>query len=343
MKSDDRQLKKNDKKWKSQFVISLFVAIFSLLLLAAVDGKAANPLADYPSRPIEYVVHSSPGGNNDIYARTVSDIFQKEKILSQPLMVLNKAGGNGSVAMGYVFGKKNEPHIILNVSLTTFIGVTLIEKLPYTIKSFTPIVNLASDGCVMVVRSDSPFKTADDLIAEVRKRPKELIQGGSAFTAHTNMTSRVIQKAKGVQWNFISFKNEAEALINVLSGNVHFAFVGPDIAVDHVRAGKLRVLLTGAWNRYPQFKDIPTTKEAGMGEAVMIYRGIVGTPNMPDYAVKKLEAAFKKLMNSERFKKFMEDGMMQPAWMSTGEYTKLLEKEQDHVKALLTELNLLKK
>ncbi len=326
---------------KSRIRISLLIGlgILSLMPFQAADGASA----DYPSRPIEYVVHSSPGGNNDIYARMVSDIFKKEKILDQPLVVLNKVGAGGGVAMGYVFEKKGNPHVILNVSSGTHIVTTLRENVPYSIKSFTPIVNMAVDGCVLVVRNDSPFKTVDDLLAEAKKRPKELNQGGSSFTGHTNMMAKSIQKVKGVQWNFISFKNEAEALINVLSGNVHFAFTGPDIALDHVRAGKARVLLAAAPNRYPSYKDAPTVKEAGLGETIMVYRGIAGPPQMPDYAVKKLAAAFKKSMDSDLFKKFVIDSMMQFAWMPTDEYRKHLAREDDEWKERLKELNLLKK
>jgi putative tricarboxylic transport membrane protein len=336
-------MKRDGRKSRIRGSLLMGLGIVSLMFFPAVGGKAAAPSADYPSRPIEYVVHSSPGGNNDIYARLVSDVFKKEKILSQPLVVLNKVGAGGGVAMGYVFEKKANPHVILNVSSGTHIVTTLRENVPYSIKSFTPIVNMAVDGCVLVVRSDSPFKTVNDLIAEAKKRPKELNQGGSSFTGHTNMMAKSIQKVKGVRWNFISFKNEAEALINVLSGNVHFAFTGPDIALDHVRAGKARVLLTAAPNRYPSYKDAPTVKEAGLGETIMVYRGIAGPPQMPDYAVKKLAPAFKKAMDSDQFKKFVDDSMMQFSWMPTDEYKKHLERENDEWKERLKELDLLKK
>jgi tripartite-type tricarboxylate transporter receptor subunit TctC len=81
-----------------------------------------------------------------------------------------------------------------------------------------------------------------------------------------------------------------------LGGNVHFSFVSPHQALDHVHTGKLRVFLACAPNRYPEFKDIPTIKEAGLGDPIVTYRGIVSPPNMPDYAAKKLEAALKKVM-----------------------------------------------
>jgi putative tricarboxylic transport membrane protein len=321
----------------------LCVSIFLMLLLMTIDSKAADSAVDYPARPIVYVNHSSPGGNNDVFCRLVSDIIQKEKILSQPLIAFSKPGSAGAAAMGYLFEKKGNPYAILNIMSVVFICTTLLEKLPYDMKSFTPIANLSTEGSVLVVRSDSPFKTADDIIAEAKKRPKELIQGGASITSSETMMGRSIQKVKGVQWSFISFADGPQALVNVLAGNVHFTFIGPSVVIDHVRAGKLRVLLSCAPNRFAQFKDVPTSKEAGMGEPIVSYRGIVGPPNMPDYAVKKLEVALKKVVDSGRFKKYMEDGAMQLAWMSSNEYGKLLEKLNDQWKELLKDVDLLKK
>ena len=146
-----------------------------------------------------------------------------------------------------------------------------------------------------------------------------------------------------MQWNFISFKNEAEALINVLSGNVHFAVTSPAVVVDHVRAGKVRILLTIAPARYPEFKDAPTTEEAGVGEPIVSHQGILGPPDMPDYAVKKLEGAFKKVVESQLFKKFSEDALFQIAWRPAAEFKKLVDKENNQCKAMLSELGLSKK
>jgi putative tricarboxylic transport membrane protein len=343
MKRDHRQLKKTkNKQRRFQYFMMLCVMIFSLPLFVVIDGKAADSSAGYPSKPIEVIIRSQ-GGPDDRFCRTVSDIVQKEKILNQPLVVNYKPGSGGAVSMGYVFEKKGNPYIVLYVASSSFIGTTLLEKLPYNIKSFTPIANFAVDGSVLMVRNDSPFRTIEDIIAEAKKRPKELIQGGSAFTSPTSMIGRSIQKAKGVQWNFISFKNETEALLNVLSGTVHFALAAPNVVLDHVSAGKARVLLANAPVRYTEFKDAPTIKEVGMGDPILIYRGMAGPPNMPDYAVKKLEAAFKKVMDSDRFKKFIKDSMMYPSWLSSGEYGKILNEENEKWKDLLTALDLLKK
>jgi putative tricarboxylic transport membrane protein len=336
-------MKKDDRQLVFQNGLHLCATIFSLLILMVVNGEAADPSANYPSRPIELVVHLGPGSNSDMFARMVTDIIQKEKVFSQPMVVVNKPGSGGAVSLAYTFERKGNPHLVLSVTLTTFICTPLLEKLPYNYKSFVPIANLVSEGGVLVVKGDSPFKTIDDLIVEAKKRPKELLQGGGSLTSNEALMGQSMQKAKGVKWNFISFAGGgSEALLNLLGGNVHFAYTDPSVVLDYVRAGKLRVLLAGAPVRYPQFKDAPTCKEAGLGEPFMAYRGFVGPPNMPDYAVKKLEAAFKKVIEHSQFKKFIGD-MSLPTWMSPNEFSKFLDNENNRWKELLTDLNLVKK
>jgi putative tricarboxylic transport membrane protein len=325
-------------------VLLLGVPIFLMLLLIPADGKAADPSAGYPSKPVEFVAHSAPGSSNDLIGRLMSDIIQKEKLLGQPLIVVNKIGSGGAVAQGYTYEKKGNPHVVMGVASSTFLVTPLLEKLPYTYKSFTPIANLTVDGSVMVVKADSPFKTADDVIAEARKRPKTLIQGGSSFTGNESLMGRSMQKKKGVEWNFISFAGGGlEALVQLLAGNVHFVWANPSQIIDHVRAGKMRVILAGAPTRYRQFKDAPTITEAGLGELIVVYRGIVGPPNMPDYAVKKIVEVFKKAMDSDRFKKFIDDVAQQPGWMPPQEFAKFLDEENERWKGWLSDLDLLKK
>jgi tripartite-type tricarboxylate transporter receptor subunit TctC len=170
-----------------------------------------------------------------------------------------------------------------------------------------------------------------------------LIQGGGSFTSIGGMMVRAIQKLKGVQWNFISFQGgDIEAVLNTLSGNVHFSFANPSYVVDHVRAGKLRVLFTATPHRYAEFKGVPTMKEAGLGEPIGSYRGIVGPPNMPDYAVKTLEAAFKKALENDLLKKYLSEQMMQPYWLSSSELGKLQDNEYNQWRVRLSELGLLK-
>ena len=166
-----------------------FMAAASVILFAAT-AMGADRAADYPSQPIEYVTHVPPGGSMDVVGRLMQKVIKEEKILSQPLVIVNKSGSGGAVSYGYVFERKGNPYIVLAVTSNSFLGTPLREKLPYNYKSFTPICNFISDGSVLVVRADSPYKTVDDLIADARKRPKKLNQAGASFTSNENMMGK---------------------------------------------------------------------------------------------------------------------------------------------------------
>lgn len=319
------------------------MAIASLLMLV-VTANSATPAVDYPSKPIEYVTHAAPGGSMDVLGRVMQKIIKEEKILPQPLVIVNKSGSGGAVSYGYVYERKGNPYIVLAATSSSFLGTPLRENVPYNYASFKPICNLIADGSVLVVRSDSPFKSIDDLIEEARKKPKTLNQAGSSFTSNESLMGRQMQKAKGVQWDFISFAGgDAEAIIAVLGGNAHFAFVNPAGIIEHVKAGKIRVLLSGAPSRYEMFKDVPTITEKGLGNSLAMYRGLLGTPDMPEYAAKYLEAAFRKLFDSGQFQKHMNDNLMQPFWLSSRDYGKYLAEESERTKGWMSELGLLKK
>ncbi len=314
-----------------------------VLLFLTVTANGANPADDYPNKSIEYVTHVPPGGAMDVVGRVMQKVLREERILSQPLVVVNKQGSGGAVSFGYVFERKENPYVMLAVTSNNLLGTPLREALPYNYKSFTPICNLIADGSVLVVRADSPYKTVDDLIADARNRPKKLNQAGGSFTSNENMMGISIQKVKGVKWDFVSFPSDAEAILAVLGGNADFEFCNPSGIIEHVKAGKMRVLLSGAPSRYTMFRDVPTIQEAGLGAPIVTYRGLAGPPGMPEYAAKKLEAAFKKVFESAQFKKYMDDTMQQPFWLSSTEYGKFLQEESERVRMRLDDLGLLKK
>ncbi len=313
------------------------------LAVAAMPAYGASAAESYPNKPIEYVTHTPPGGSMDVVGRVMQKVLNEEKILPQPIVIVNKPGSGGSVSYSYVFERKANPYVVLAVTSNSFLGTPLREKLPYNFKSFTPICNIIADGSILVVKADSPYKSVDDLIADAKKRPKTLAQAGSSFTSNENMMGRSIQKTKDVQWNFISFKSDPEATLAVLGGNADMQFGNPSSIIEHIKAGKLRILLAGAPARYPMFKDILTIKEAGLGVPVVTYRGFVGPTGMPDYAAKKLEVAFKKVFDSPQFKKYMDETLQLPYWLSAAEYGKFLQEESDRTLAWFEDLGLMRK
>src|SRR5688572_26992817 len=174
-------------------------------VLTALSGERAGSQEFKPSRQIEAVVHTGPGGGSDLLARAIAEMLQKEKLVPQRLQVVNKSGGGSAVAMSYLAEKKGETHTI-----GFFTGVWVTNPLTtaeatVTIKDLTPVVRLVLEPAVIAVKADSPYKSMKDFIEAAKKNPKKLSQSGGSVTSRDNLVRLVIQKATGAQWNFISF------------------------------------------------------------------------------------------------------------------------------------------
>ena len=135
-----------------------------------------------PTRTIELVVHSAPGGGSDLFARAIADMMQKEKILSRPMQVVNKTGGAGAVAVSYLAGKKGETHTIGLFTTAVMIASITQKEAQHTLQDLAPIVHLILEPSVAAVRADAPFKTMKDFVEAAKQKPGQLKQAGGVVT-----------------------------------------------------------------------------------------------------------------------------------------------------------------
>src|SRR5436853_6636381 len=156
-------------------VAILAVALITLTACASQTGgtpspsgsAGASPAAAQPTRPVEFVISTAPGGGSDIYARAMQAIIASKNFSPQPVQPTNKEGGSGAVAFTYVFEKKGDMHFIM-ITLNSFFTTIITQKLPYKATDFTPIANMALDPFFLWVNDDSPFKTAQDFITAAK-------------------------------------------------------------------------------------------------------------------------------------------------------------------------------
>ena len=180
-----------------------YEAMFLPMVVAAIGAVFSNLAWSQefkPSRQIEAVVHTGPGGGSDLLARAIAEMLQKEKLISQRMQVVNKSGGGSAVAMSYLAEKKGDPHTI-----GFFTGVWVTNPLTtteatVTVKDLTPIVRLMLEPAVVAVKADSPYKNMKDFIEAAKKNPNQLRQSGGSVTGRDNLMRLLIQKATGTQW-----------------------------------------------------------------------------------------------------------------------------------------------
>jgi putative tricarboxylic transport membrane protein len=161
--------------------------------IALVGALLALPLgvsAFEPTKTVEGVVHTAPGGGSDILARAIAEMLQKEKLITQRLQVVNKSGGGSAVAMSYLAEKKGDNHVI---GFFTGVWVTnplTTKEATVTIKDLTTIVRLVLEPAVVAVKADSPFKSMKDFVEAAKKSPGQLRQSGGSVPVETIWCAR---------------------------------------------------------------------------------------------------------------------------------------------------------
>ena len=316
--------------------------IFPVVMFVAIGAGSVFGAGSFPEKPVTLIVHASAGGGSDIFARTMAAAFEKNKLLSQPLVVENKPGGSGGIAFAYVAGKKKDPYYLLT-AVTSFLTTPLTGLTPVGLKDFTPIANFAFDEYMLMVGANSKYKSVKDIIADAKANPKKITVGGTQLGSSDSICAYLVEKAAGVQFNYIVFNGGGEVNAALLGGHIDMAVSNPGEALELFKAGKVRLLGVYSDKRLPGAPDVPTMKEQGVNVTYVQNRGLVAPADIPADARKVLEDAFAKYMKTDIFKKYLADNMLSDAWMDGETFGKWLEKENERYAMVIKDMGLIKK
>jgi putative tricarboxylic transport membrane protein len=306
-------------------------------LVAASAMLSANALAQFkPTKPIEIVVHTGPGGGADVLGRFIANIVEKEKLAPVRLQINNKTGGGGLTAMNYVVEKKGDAHTI-----ALFTGVWLTNPLTQTeakvtIKDMTPVARLVLEPAVIAVKADAPYKTLKDFVDAAKKNPGQLKQSGGSITGRDNVVRQLLMKHTGANWAYISFPGGGERIAALLGGHVNMMVIEPQEAGEHIRGGNMRVIAQVTDKRLPAFPNVPTLKEAGFDVPIVPQvRGVVAPPGVPADAVAYYEDLFARLIKTASWKKYLEDNQFDDGFMRSAELSKFFDEFTGRMREIL--------
>jgi putative tricarboxylic transport membrane protein len=281
----------------------LSIAALAFALPAAAQWK--------PTKPVDLIVHTGPGGGSDLLARAMVTMIEKEKLVPVRMNVINKPGGNGAVAAAALVEKKGDPNTIGLITSVWIAGPLTSSEAKVTVHDLKPIAQLMLEPAVFVVRADSPYKTLKDFIEAAKAKPGALKQSGGSVTSRDNIIRLTLQHATGAKWAYVSFQGGGERLAALLGGHVDIMVIEPQEAGEQVRAGKLRVLAQLQDKRLPGWSDVPTLKEAGYDVALTPQiRAVVAPPDQPADASAYWENTFDKLRRTESWKKYIHDNQL---------------------------------
>ena len=314
---------------------------FSLMLIVAIQSDAAIS-ASFPEKPIEFTVPFAAGGGSDIMARTIAAMMEKEKILPQPLVVVNRPGASGVLGYMHVGQKTGDPYVITTAT-NSFIIQPLLGKMKLDYREYTLIAGLALDEFVLVVPASSPHRTVRDLVEAARRTPKNVKIGGSSAPSIDSVITHLVEKATGVQFNFIAFKSGGEVMTNLLGSHIDVASANPGEALTQIQAKKARVLAAASSKRLASLPDVPTLRESGIDVVATQWRGVAAAKGIPKEAETILIAAFKRLSDSKTWQEsYLRENNLTPQYMAPEEFRRYLETDTQQTRQILTEMGLIK-
>ena len=293
---------------------------------AGASGGAAAT-AEQPSRPVEFVISTAPGGGSDIYARAMQGIIEKNKFSPQPVQPLNKEGGSGAVAFTYVFEKKGDMHYIM-ITLNSFFTTIITQKLPYKATDFTPIANMALDPFFLWVNDDSPYKTAQDFITAA-KANSLVVAGTGSKQEDEALFDRIADTMQTKPFTYVpqtSGSTVAAALAGH-QGGVIATVNNPSEGLALYQSKKLRPLCAFLPDspKTGVYKDLATCKSQGIAiDDYFIMRAIVAAPGLSAAQQQFWVDVFKKVYDTPDWKKFMDDNVLQPDFRSGVEFRQFL-------------------
>jgi putative tricarboxylic transport membrane protein len=323
----------------------LVVPLLAVALLAALAAGTPAAAADQwkPTKPIQFIVPYAPGGGSDVLARSIGQVIQGAKLNPTPLIVVNQGGGSGTVGTTTVAQSPGNEHMLLTFISGQVAAPLVAGKGAATYKDLTLIGNLAIDEQLVIVKSESPLKTIEDVVKAAKQRPGAVTIGGTATGQEDQMCNRIFERAAGITFRYIPFNSGGEVLTALLGGHIEVAWANPSEFFPQWEAKLVRPLAVAKDARLPKLPDTPTFKEKGLDVTFKMFRGIAAPPGISPAVASYYEDMMKHMSESAGWKeKYLDQYMLSPAWMGNKEFASFVAQNEQQFKVLLTELGLLK-
>ncbi len=324
-----------------------------LAVLAGTAVAACLPaLAWEPNKTVEFIVPAGTGGGADQMARFIQSVAAKEHLMKEPMVVENQGGGAGAEGFLTIKGAKGDGTKLI-ITLSNLFTTPLATGVPFSWKDFTPVEMMALDEFVLWVNASTPYKTAQDYIAAIKKAPPGTFKmGGTGSKQEDQIVTVNIEKQAGVKFTYIPFKGGGAVATQLVGKHIDSSVNNPIEAVAQWRAGNLRPLCVFDSQRMPyndkvtkdmSWHDIPTCKEQGLDVVYLMLRGIFMPGGVSQDMVHYYVNVLDKVRATPEWKKFMKDGAFNQSHMTGKEYRDWVANAEKQHEQLMREAGFLHK
>jgi tripartite-type tricarboxylate transporter receptor subunit TctC len=309
--------------------------LFFLLMVFSLTAKAQ----EFPTRaPLEITVLFPAGSSADVTARMLAEGMSKA--LGQRVLVVNRPGAGGAIGYRHVAAQKPDGYALVwnsNSISTTFHS----GQLDFNYQAFDAVARVLVESVVIAVRSDSRWKSLNDLVAEAKAKPRIISVGHSGVGSHTHISLAALFSATGVEVNEVPF-GAAQVVPSLLGGHVDAVVQLPAALSAPVKQGQVRMLAALIPARDPALPEVPTAREQGVNVSLEAWRGIAVPRGTPRSAISLLEKSIKAAVDSPEFTKGSENLGVRPAFLGADEFTSLISKEDAELSRLMQQIGLKK-
>jgi len=293
-------------------------ALVVVTLATLVSGVTAQE--SYPTRPISIVNPFPPGGIADLTGRPLAATF--ERLLKQPVVIVNKAGAAGAVGAQVASVAKPDGYTLL-IALVSISSTPEVDKLfgrpaTYTRDQFVGIARLNADPPILVV--NGPWKTLKELVDDAKKRPGEITFASSGPYGASHLPLEMFLQAAGLKMRHLPTTGGGPATTAVLGGHAHLWASPPALAAPHIAVGKMRALATWGATRVAAFPDVPTLRELGYDVEYYIWTGLFAPRGIPAGVLRTLRDVTRRAVQDDEFKSAMDKAKTPIAYMDADEF-----------------------
>lgn len=258
--------------------------------------SAAEPVADFPSKPIRIIVTFPPGGGTDIVARTVGP--RLAGVIKQPVLIENRGGASGTIGTDAVAKATADGYTLLFGTTAGLVMAPLMMKLPYDpLKDLTPVSLLLTNPLMLVVNSSLPITSVKELIAYAKANPGKLNYASVGNGSPNHISTEMLKWLTGINLVHVPYKGVSLSLTDMLGGQIQVMFSPMPALIPHVQSGKLRPLGVSSSKRTPAAPDQPTMIEAGVpGFNADFWYAIFAPGQTPPPIIARLNAGFVKVL-----------------------------------------------
>ena len=285
--------------------MGIFMRRVGVIFFVAM-GLIGASSAQYPNKPIKWIVPYPPAGTTDVLARIVAQWLTEN--IGQPVVVENKPGGGNNIGTEFVVNAPADGYTMLLVNPANGINASLYKKLSFNfIRDIAPVAGIVRTPNVMVVTNSLPVKTVAEFIAYCKANPSKVNMASSSSGTSTHLSGELFKSMTGCNMVHIPYKGAGPVLTDLIGGQVQVFFDNLPSSAGHIKGGTIRALAVTSAAREPSFPDLPTVGDTVPGYEATAWFGVGMPKGTPREAIDKMNAAINRALADPKLRARLAD------------------------------------